>query len=103
MMYRLEMTEQAETDLREIYEYIASELLAPENASGQLDRLETHIEGLVEFPEKFRRHGRGMRVMPVDNYLVFYIPDAEEALVTIIRVMYAGRDVDVQLREHTVL
>ncbi len=48
MMYRLEMTEQAETDLREIYEYIASELLAPENASEQLDRLETHIEGLVE-------------------------------------------------------
>ena len=109
MMYRLEMTEQAETDLREIYEYIASELLAPENASGQLDRLETHIEGLMEFPKKFRCyekepwHGRGMRVMPVDNYLVFYIPDAEEALVTIIRVMYAGRDVDVQLREHTVL
>ena len=44
-----------------------------------------------------------MRVMPVDNYLVFYIPDEETAVVTIIRVMYAGRDVDEQLQEHTVL
>lgn len=109
MMYEVKTTEQAETDLREIYEYIASTLLAPDHASGQLDRLEAHIVSLGEFPEKFRRYekepwnGRGMRVMPVDNYLVFYIPDAEEALVTVIRVMYAGRDVDVQLREHTVL
>lgn len=109
MMYEVETTEQAETDLREIYEYIAFTLLAPENASGQLDRLEAHIVKLGEFPEKFRRyekepwHGRGMRVMPVDNYLVFYVPDEETALVTVIRVMYAGRDVDAQLREHTVL
>lgn len=109
MMYEVKTTEQAETDLREIYEYIAFELLAPDHASGQLDRLEAHIERLGEFPEKFRRYekepwnGRGMRVMPVDNYLVFYIPDEEAALVMIIRVMYEGRDVDVQLREHTVL
>ncbi|MDE6851808.1 MAG: type II toxin-antitoxin system RelE/ParE family toxin [Lachnospiraceae bacterium] len=109
MMYEVETTDQAETDLREIYEYIAFELLAPDHASGQLDRLEAHIERLGEFPEKFRRydkepwHGRGMRVMPVDHYLVFYIPDEEIALVTIIRVMYAGRDVDAQLQEHTVL
>ncbi|MCM1246761.1 MAG: type II toxin-antitoxin system RelE/ParE family toxin [Roseburia sp.] len=109
MTYKVEMTEQAETDLREIYEYIASTLLSPENASGQLDRLEAHIVKLGEFPEKFRRYekepwnGRGMRVMPVDNYLVFYVPDKEVALVTVIRVIYAGRDVDAQLSEHTVL
>lgn len=35
--------------------------------------------------------------MPVDNYLVFYISDKDKATVTIIRVMYAGRDVDNQL------
>lgn len=109
MMYEVETTDQAETDLREIYEYIAFELLSPDNASGQLVRLEAHIEGLGEFPEKFRRydkepwHDRGMRVMPVDNYLVFYILDEVAALVTVIRIMYAGRDVDAQLQEHTVL
>lgn len=109
MMYEVEITEQAETDLREIYEYVAFTLLAPDHASGQLDRLEVHIVKLGEFPEKFRRyekepwHGRGMRVMPVDNYLVFYVPYEETALVTVIRVMYAGRDVDVQLAEDTVM
>ena len=42
------------------------ELLAPDHASGQLDRLEAHIERLGEFPEKFRRYekepwnGRGI-------------------------------------------
>ena len=41
--------------------------------------------------------------MPVDNYLVFYIPDDDAGIVTIIRVMYAGRDVDSQLKEHTVV
>lgn len=38
--------------------------------------------------------------MPVDNYLVFYIPDKNVGIVTIIRVMYAGRDVDSQLGGH---
>ena len=44
-----------------------------------------------------------MRVMPVDHYLVFYIPDVEAALVTVIRVMYAGRDVDAQMQEHMLM
>lgn len=35
--------------------------------------------------------------------MVFYIPDAETVLVTVIRVMYAGRDVNTQMQEHTML
>lgn len=53
-------------DLRNIYEYIAIELQSPENAKGQLDRL-------------------------------------EKAVVTIIRVMYSGREIEVQLRKCTKL
>lgn len=79
MIYGITITEQADSDLRGIYEYIAFELLSPDNAAGQLDRLEENIMTLEEFPEKFRLyekepwHSRGLRVMPVDNYLVFYI------------------------------
>lgn len=107
MIYELIMTEQADADLRGVYEYIAFELLAPENAARQLDRLEDHIIGLEEFPEKYRRyekepwHSRGLRIMPVDNYLVFYIPDQGTMTVTIIRIMYSGRDVNEQLINHT--
>ena len=32
MTYRIEMTEQAETDLRDIFEYVAFSLLVPETA-----------------------------------------------------------------------
>ena len=109
MIYAVITTDQADADLRGIYEYIAFELLSPDNAARQLGRLEEHIVGLEEFPEKFRYyekepwHSRGLRVMPVDNYLVIYIPDNDAGIVTVIRVMYAGRDVDGQLKEHTVV
>ena len=65
MIYEVITTDQADADLKGIYEYIAFELLSPDNAAGQLRRLEEHI-------------------------------------VTVIRVMYAGRDVDSQLKGHTV-
>lgn len=35
--------------------------------------------------------------MPVDKFVVLYIPDKNKSLVTILRVMYSGRDIDKQL------
>jgi toxin ParE1/3/4 len=105
MIYEVTATDQADADLRDIYKYIAFELLSPEHAAVQLERLEEHITGLERFPERFRQydkepwHSRGLRVMPVDNYLVFYCLDRERCVVTVIRVMYAGRDVDSQLKD----
>ena len=43
MIYEVELSEQADSDLRGIFEYIAFELQSPENAIGQLDRLEEQI------------------------------------------------------------
>ena len=40
MIYELVISEQADNDLRGIFEYIAFELQSSQNASGQLDRLE---------------------------------------------------------------
>lgn len=107
MIFEIEISDQADRDLRNIYEYIAFELQSPENASGQLDRLEESIVGLDQMPERFREyesepwHSRGLRIMPVYNYCVFYIPDAKNAVVTIIRVMYGGRDIGTQLGKYT--
>lgn len=107
MIFEVEVSNQADTDLRNIYEYIAFELQSPENASGQLDRLEKSIMGLDQMPERFREyekepwHRRGLHIMPVDNYCVFYIFNMENVLVTIIRVMYGGRDIDSQLKKYT--
>ena len=109
MIYQVELTKQADSDLRGIYEHIVFDLMSPDNAAGQLDRLEESIIGLEKFPERFRPyenepwHSRGLRVMPVDNYLVFYIPDKDSGIVTVIRVMYSGRNVDEQLKKHTIV
>ena len=54
MIYEVEVSEQADSDLRGIFEYIAFELQSPENASGQLDRLEEQILSLDKMPERLR-------------------------------------------------
>lgn len=103
MNYEVRLTTEAENDLRGIFEYIAFELQSPQNAAGQLDRLEQSIMSLDQMPEWFRVyekepwHSRDLRIMPVDNYLVFYIPNHEEQTVKIMRVIYGGRDIDKQL------
>ena len=107
MIYEIEVSEQADSDLRGIFEYIAFELQAPENASGQLERLEEQILSLDTIPERYRKYEkepwetRGLRVLPVDNYVILYMPDSDKKVVTILRVMYAGRDIDNQLNFHT--
>ena len=107
MIYEVEVSEQADRDLREIFEYIAFELQSPENAIGQLDRLEEQILSLDAMPKRYRKYekepwkSRGLRVLPVDNYVILYIPNSDKKVVTILRVMYAGRDIDNQLNFYT--
>ena len=105
MKCKVVLTEQAESDLRSIYEYIAFTLLEPEIAEGQLDRIEKGILSLDEMPERFRLFdkepwlSRGLRQMPVDQFIVFYIPKTEDKIVHVIRVIYGGRDIDVQINK----
>lgn len=106
MTYEVIVTKEAEDDLRAIYEYIAFQLFAPDTAKGQINRLEKRIFGLEKLPERFRVYekdpwrSRGVRVTPVDKYLIFYIPDKEKAIVTIIRILCSGMDVDKQLVDY---
>lgn len=103
MSYSIVLTRQAQTDLKEIFKYISVELQSHKNATAQLDRLEKAIMSLDEMPERFRVYdndkwrARNLRIMPVDNYLVFYIPNRADHTVTVLRVMYGGRDIDNQL------
>lgn len=104
MRYKIILTKQANKDLRGIYEYIAINLQSPENAKGQLSRLELKILSLEEMPNRFKIYekepwrSRGLMQMPVDNFIVFYIADNDKFIVTVIRVMYGGRDMDIHLK-----
>lgn len=107
MTYRVTISAQADADLRGIYEYIAFKLRSAINAAGQLERLEKAISGLDTMPERYVLYGadkwaeRGLRKMPVDNYLVYYILDREAMTVNVIRVLYGGMDVKRELESNT--
>lgn len=100
MKYKVSLSQKAKNDLIGIYRHIADVLLSPINAEKQLDRLYDSISSLDEMPERFRIydiekwHGRNLRVMPVNNYLVFYVPDPDKQNVTVVRILYGGQDVN---------
>ncbi len=96
--YSLFISEAAEKDLDEITDYIAYELREPETALNQISRIQEVILSLSEMPE---RHAivqdnyltsKGIRIVPVDNYLVFYTVNMQESAVHIVRVLYGRRD-----------
>ena len=70
--YEVNITDEALDDMEKIYEYIAFELLSPENAMGQYNRIADAILTLDLLPDRFAlfesepEHSRGMRRMVVD-------------------------------------
>ena len=72
-------------------------------ASAQLDRIETAIKGLDRMPERFPQYKKGrwrernLRVLPVDHYCVFYVFDKTAGRVTVLRIMYSGRNMEKEL------
>lgn len=56
MKFNVELTEQADKDLRSIYLYISVDLNSPENAIKQIKRLWDAILSLDELPQRYRRY-----------------------------------------------
>ena len=77
--YVVRITDKAMADMEEIYNYIAIQLQAPENAMGQYNRIAEVIEGLNVFPERVKlvesepERIMGLRQLVIDNYSVFYV------------------------------
>jgi len=108
MMYAVEYAESAKQDLRDIYGYISDALLEPAIAANQTNRIMDGADSLCHMPLRHRLYdkepwrSRGLRVFPVDNYVVLYLHDESKQTVTITRIMYGGRDIDRQLTETSV-
>lgn len=99
--YRVEITWEALQDMEDIYNYIATGLLSPENAMGQYNRLADEILTLNSFPERFRimesepEMKMELRRMLVDNYSVFYTIRGDKVIVT--DVLYTASDIEAHL------
>ena len=105
MIYQVNLSNAANHDLRNIFEYIFYELKAPQSASGMLDKLEKAVLSLEEMPNRHKvieREpwlSRKVRLMPVGNYVVIYFVDDNKYEVNIMRIIYGGRDIDAELRK----
>ena len=98
MSYRIHITASAERDLNEAADYIEFTLLNPQAADSLLDKAEEEINALAFMPEKFKTvddpilASWGIRMITVNNYLVFYIVDHKTETVHVIRFLYGKRD-----------
>lgn len=39
-------------------------------------------------------HSMGMHQFPVDHFIIYYLIDNEKMTVTVVRVLYSGRDIE---------
>ena len=103
MIWKVNYTEDSEQDLQDIFTYISDILLEPVTAERQTNRIMDAVESLDHMPlryslyDKDSWHTKGLRVLPVDNYLVFYFSDESQGTISIIRIMYGGRDIEKHL------
>ena len=96
--YKVGYSVDALDDLREIYAYIANELLVPETAVAELGCIRKKVRSLDFMPARYSLvewepwHSMKMHQLPVDNFIVYYLVDDEKREVTVVRVFYCGRD-----------
>jgi plasmid stabilization system protein ParE len=101
--YGVQVTDKALEDMEEIYNYIAEQLQAPENAIGQYNRIAEAIEKLNVFPERVKvmesepEHTMGLRQISIDNYAAFYVIEDGKVIVT--KVLYSASDISRRLSE----
>jgi addiction module RelE/StbE family toxin len=98
MIYKIKTTKPAKQDMRKAAKYIIDELFNPVAASRLIDEAVKAINGLKEMP---KRHpivdddylaSLEVRLVPVQNYLVFYTVNEETKTVMVRRFLYGKRD-----------
>ena len=94
--YKYQFTPLAEQDLNEIFDYISLELFTPLSAEKLIERIQTAVERVCEFPfscpllnDAILRE-REYRLLVVDNFNLFYI--VRDETVIIMRVLYGRRN-----------
>ncbi len=98
MRYEVKLTPQAFEQIEETVQYISKILLEPEIARKWADTLQSEIEKLDSMPSRYSLteeepwHTKGIRKMPVKNFLIYYLVDEKRKTVWITAVIYGRRD-----------
>lgn len=98
MKYKIIRTDKADEQLREIIFYIADDSGSVDIALNYLNKIETAIKRLEEFPMSgsVPRYSilrkQGYRVLVIERHLVFYKVNESEKIVTIYAVVDGRRE-----------
>ena len=96
--YNIVITEAAQRDLLDIFDYIAFELREPDSASRLLSKIRNKVLSLEDYPERNnlisepKYEAQMIRWCPVENYVIFYQVSELHNQVYIIRVLYKKRN-----------
>ena len=97
--YSVVYSPEALNDLKDIYAYLAYELLVPDTAQDQVNRIRKEIRSLSFLPARYALvdwepwKSMQMHKVPVDHFVVFYTVSSDTRTVTVIRIVYGGRDI----------
>lgn len=98
MKYKLLRTDKADDQLREIILYIADDSGSVDVALNYLDKIETAINRLEDFPLSciIPRYSilrkQGYRVLIVERHMVFYKIDEKNRVVTVYAIVDGRRE-----------
>ena len=96
--YTVRYAPQALDDLRDLYSYVAFSPKEPATAQKLVNRIRKAASSLDALP---RRHpvvdwepwqSMGMHRFTVEDFLLFYLIDQSTRTVTLVRIVYGGRD-----------
>ena len=95
-MFKLLYANEVGRDLQAIYDYIAQD--SPERASQYIGKIENSVLRLRDFPNIGHNSSYdelkalGVRILPFDDYLIFYIVKEKDETVYIVRVLHGSVD-----------
>lgn len=98
MIYQIEVTEPAERDLQDTLSYIANDLKNKSAALKLFEKVEETILSLAQMPHRYQivsnevLSEQGLRLIPINNYLLFYVVREQIQKVVILRYLNARRD-----------
>ncbi len=98
--YKIIYSSESLTDLIDIYNYISFDLLSPEVTVRHNLKIRNKIKTLSLMPERYQLvdweswRSIKMRSLPIDNFIVFYLVNDKTKTVSIVRIFYAGRNIE---------
>jgi plasmid stabilization system protein ParE len=96
--YRVDVSEPAAEDLRDIVRYISAQLNAPITAVNMMEIIEAALTALESMPHRHpvlrddRLASMGYRRIDIKNYTAFFTIDEKGKVVDVERILYARRD-----------